>query len=259
MPTIKESLYFNYNGISCKTYNLMNVNVGGSGMFEETFHASRNINETKVKGNDTPLFNSIDEDPLQFQLTIAFTKAYTDADIDNIIVWLFQDNYKPLYFEDKPNKIYYCMPSGEAQIAHTGLKQGYLTVTMRCKSSKIYSPQQLTPLYDLSTNPSGGFTFSINNTGHEDIYPEISITKIDNGALTFTKDGEIFEIQNLTNLEQIYINCEKEIIETDAIGVSHYDDVIGDYFDMMLKLGNNTIKVEGTCKVQFRYVFKYKF
>lgn len=258
MPTIKESLYFNYNGISCRDYNLMSVNVNGSGMFEEVFHTSRNINETKIKGNDTPLFNGIDEDSLQFELTIAFTKEYTDTDIDNIIVWLFQDNYKPLYFEDKPNKIYYCMPSGEARISHTGLKQGYLTIAMKCKSSKIYSPQQLTPLYDLSVN-SSGYTFSINNTGHTDIYPEISITKIGDGVLTFTKDGEIFEIRNLTNLEQIYINCEKEIIETDAVGISRYDDVIGDYFDMMLKRGSNSIKVDGTCKVQFRYVFKYKF
>jgi phage-related protein len=257
MPTIKDSLYFNYNGISCKTYNLMNVNTD-NGMYNETFHASRSINETKVKGNDTPLFSGIDEDPLQFTINIAFTRNWTDADIDNVIVWLFQDNYKPLFFEDKPSKIYYCMPTGDASISHTGLKNGYLTVTMRCKSSKIYSPQQMTQLYDLSTN-SGTYNVSINNTGHVDIYPEISITKVGAGKITFTKNGEIFEVNNLTNGEQIYINCEREQIVSDAVGVYHYGDVVGDYFDMILTRGNNTISIQGTCKIQFRYVFKYKF
>ena len=257
MPTIKESLYFNYNGISCKTYNLMNVNLSG-GMFEDNLHANRTIKETAVNGSDTPIFNGVEEEPLEFPLTIAFTGKYTDTDIDNVILWLFQDNYKPLYFEDKPNKIYYCMPNGDAKIFHNGLKQGYITITMRCKSSKIYSPNQTTSLYDLSTN-TAKYRVNINNTGHVDIYPEISITKVGNGSITFTKSGEIFQINNLTNGEDIYINCEREIIETDAVGVYHYDDVIGDFHDMILKRGTNAIDIEGKCKIQFRYVFKYKF
>jgi phage-related protein len=227
-------------------------------MFEERFHASRTINETKVKGNDTPLFNGIDEDPLEFTLTLAFTDEYTDDTIDNIILWLFQDTYKPLYFEDKPNKIYYCMPNGDASIAHNGLKQGYLTVNMRCKSSKIYSPEQLTPQYDLSNNVES-YNVTINNGGHVDIYPEISIIKIGAGNITFTKDGQIFEVRNLADAEEIYINCEREIIETDAVGVTHYDDVVGDYFDIVLNRGDNIINIQGTCKIQFRYVLKYKF
>lgn len=256
MPTIKESLYFNYNGISCKTYKLMNVSLD-SGMFDEAFHASRSINETAIRGNDTPLFNDVTEDPLEFEMTVAFESQWTDTDIDNIIVWLFQDIYKPLFFEDKPSKIYYCMPVGEPRIVHTGLKKGYFTITMRCKSSKIYSPQQTTALYDLSVSSSQ--TVTISNTGHVDVYPEISITKVGAGNITFTKNGEIFEVRNLTDQEEIYINCEREIIETDAIGIYRYDDVVGDFYDLALKRGSNTILVQGKCKVQFRYVLKYKF
>lgn len=259
MPTIKDSLYFNYDGVSCKTYNLMNVNLS-NGMFEDTLHASRSINETQVRGSDTPLFNSVEEEPLQFDMVIAFTKEFTDTDIDNVIVWLFQDVYKPLYFEDKPNKIYYCMPIGDANIVHTGLKQGYFTLSMRCKSSKIYSPQKTSPLYDLSTN-TGRYSINVSNGGHVAIYPEISITKVGAGNITLIKSGKIFEIRNLIDREEIYINCEKEIISSDAekIGVYRYDDVVGNYHDMMLNRGNNTIYVEGNCKIQLRYVFKYKF
>lgn len=259
MPTTKDSLYFNYDGISCKTYSLMNVNTDNN-MYQDQFNATITINETKVKGSDTPLFDSIDEDPLQFTLTLAFTEQqWSDDDIDNIIVWLFQGMYKPFYFEDKPNKIYYCMPSGDSNITHNGLKQGYVSITMRCKSSKVYSPQQSTSSVDLSTN-TGTYNVSIANNGHVEIYPEISFTKVNNGIITFTKDGQIFEIENLTNGEQIYIDCGRQIIQTDAVGIYHYSDVVGDFFDMILNRGSNTIGVQGTCKdLQFRYTFKYKF
>lgn len=257
MPTIKQSLYFNYDGTSSKDFKLVNVNLD-SGMFDEQFVATREINETKVRGNDTPLFHGIDEEPLEFEMTIAFEGKYTEQDIDNVILWLFQDNYKPLYFEDNPNRLFYAMPVGDARIVHNGLKEGYITLNMRNKSSRVVSPQQLTPTYDLSAN-SGTYNISIENTGHLEVYPEISIKKIGAGNITITKDGEIFEVRNLTDQEDIYINCEKEIIETDAIGVSRYDDVVGDYYDMALAVGSNTFGVQGTCEITFRYTFKYKF
>jgi phage-related protein len=257
MPTILDSLYFTYDGISCKTYKLMNVNLS-NGMYTEKFHASREIVETTVKGSDTPLFHSVEESPREFELNIAFTQKYTDTDIDNVVKWLFQDNYKPLYFEDKPNKIYYCMPVGDSDIVHNGLRDGYITITMRCRSSKILSPLQTTPTYDLSTN-TAKYRVNINNTGHVVVYPEISIEKVGAGNITFTKGGEIFEIRNLTDRESIYINCEKEIIQTDAVGVYRFGDVVGDYFDMALNLGNNAIDIEGKCKVTFRYYLKFKF
>ena len=256
MPTIKESLYFNYDGKSCRDFGLINVNLDG-GMFEETLVASRAINETRVRGSDTPLFHSIDEEPLELQLSIAFKSTFTEEDVDGIIMWLFQDKYKPLYFEDKPHKVFYCMPIGDSIIAHNGLKQGYISINMRCRSSKIESPQNVTSTYH--SNSSSDTVVMIENIGHVEIFPEISIEKTGNGNVTIMKDGEIFEIRNLTNGEKIYINTEKEIIETDITGVYRYEDVVGDYFDMALSVGENTFTVRGSCKIAFRYRFKYRF
>lgn len=254
MPTISESLHFNYDGKSSKDFGVIHINLD-SGMFDEVFVATRSIVETKVRGNDTPLFHSVEEEPLEFDLPIAFTKRFTDEDIDKVVVWLFQDRYKPLYFEDKPNRVFYCMPVGEARIVHNGLREGYVVIHMRCKSSKIESPLKLTPTYDVSDS----HVFSIKNEGHVDIFPEISIEKIGNGHITIEKDGEIFEIRDLTDREQIYINTEKEIIVTDVIGITRYDNVVGDYHDMIMHIGDNEFKVTGACKITFRYKFKYKF
>lgn len=257
MPTIRQSLHFNYDGKSSRDFGVIHVNIDG-GMFDETLVANRTIVETDVRGSDTPLFHSVEEEPLEFNLVIAFTKKFTDEDIDNVILWLFKDEYRPLYFEDKPNKIYYCMPVNDSRIVHNGLRQGYITLNMRCKSSKIESPIYVTPTYDLSNN-TGDYKINIENTGHVDVFPEISIEKVGDGHITFIKNGEIFEIRNLTDREQIYINTEKEIIETDIVGVTRYENVVGDFHDMILELGDNEYIIQGTCKLRFRYKFKYRF
>jgi len=260
MPTIKEKLYFNFDGVSCRNFGLMHVNLD-SGMFEEQIHASREINETAIKGSDTPLFHSVEESPLGIELALAFTRKFTDKELEDVILWLFQESYKPLFFEDKPDRIFHCLAIGDPKLFHNGLKDGYVTIQMRCKSSKIVSPMIVSPLYDLSTN-QGKHRVNISNSGHVEIYPEISIEKIGAGNITFTNvsnGNKIFEIRDLTNLEKIYVNCEKEIIQSDAIGVYRYDKVIGEYLNMMLKRGVNNIDIEGRAKITFRYIYKYKF
>jgi phage-related protein len=255
MPTIKDKLNFSYDGIWSNSFGLIHVSLDSS-MFEETFVASREIVETKVRGNSKPLYHGLEESPLQFDMVIAFENEYTDDDIDNVVGWLFKNHYRPLYFEGKEDRVYMAMPVGDANIVHTGLKQGYFTITMRCDSSKIYSP---TILSDLVT-VVGTSTVSIENYGHYEIYPEISIRK--NGAGTVTiesldDDGDIFEVRDLTNQEDIYINCEKEIIETDLIGFYRYDKLVGEF--PRLGFGVNRFKVTGDCTIQFRYTKKYKF
>lgn len=258
MSTIKESLHFNYNGQSSKDFEIISVNTSG-GMFEEMFVASRDIIETRIAKNDTPYFQGLDTAPREFELQLAFVNGFTDELIDRVNTWLFQDIYKPLYFEDKPERLYYCLAVGDSSITHNGLNEGYITITMRCDSPFVYSPFFTTESYDLSTN-SIKFAITIENKGHFMLYPEISIEKIGLGKITFTNTsngGSIFEILNLTDKEKIYINCEKEMIETDIIGEYRYEDIIGDFLEF--SYGKNTIEVEGTCIIQIRYQYKFKY
>ncbi|SDX95987.1 phage tail domain-containing protein [Thermoactinomyces sp. DSM 45892] len=254
MPTTKDRLHFNYDGISSRKFGLIQVNLD-SGMFEEALIAERAIQETEVRGQK-PLFHSIEESPLEFDLTLAFERKFNESDLDNIILWLFPDTYKPLYFEDKPNKIYHCLPVGNSSITHNGLNQGYLTVTMRCDSPRIVSPLYYTPEVEVANEQKTSIT--IENKGHLTIYPEISIKKIGAGNITLMKDEKIFEIRDLTDQEDIYLHCEKEVIETDLIGFYRYDQIIGDFSTLSLQRGTNKIEIEGACKIQFRYRFLYK-
>lgn len=258
MPTIKDSLYFSYDGKLSQDFGLIHITTSNS-MYTDTLVGSRDILETRINGNDTPYFNGVTTSPIEINMEIAFENDFNDEMINEVVMWLFQDKYKPLYFIDKPDKVFYCLPIGDSNIVHNGLKQGYITLTMRCNSPYAYSPIYLSERYDLSTN-IGKYQIELENRGHFELFPEISIEKIEDGHLTFTNisnGGEIFEVRDLTNLEQIYINSEKEIIETDIVGVYRYDKVIGNYIE--LPYGRNIIEVEGKCKIQFRYQYKFRF
>lgn len=255
MPTIKDKLHFNFDGVWSSEYNLIHV-VTDSGMFEETLVASRDLVETKVRGSDKPLLQKIDTTPLEFDMTIAFEGVYTDDDLNNVIRWLFTNQYKPLYFEGKEDKIYMCIAIGDPHIYHNGLNQGYFTLHMRCDSPNVYSPSITTDAEEIIN--SGIITLI--NDGHSDIFPEISFLKKGVGNIiieSLDDGGNIFEIRDLTDLEDIYINCEKEIIETDAIGVCRYDNIIGEF--PRLLYGENRFKITGNCEIQFRYKNKYRF
>lgn len=258
MTTIKDKLYFNYDGIWSNEYDLIHV-VLDSGMLEETLIANRTILENKAKGNYKPFFSGIEESPLSFEMHIAFENKYTDKNLDDIVRWLFSDYYKPLYFEGKEDRIFYCMPDGDSLLTHNGLSEGYITINMRCNSPNLYSPVSFTPLYNIINNTKQ--TIDIYNNGHYVIYPEISIEKIGDGKVTIVSKNNgdaIFEVINLKNGEQIYINCEKEIIVTNSITNKYrYNDVLGEY--IKLSYGRNTFEITGNCKIQMRYQARYRF
>lgn len=257
MSTIRDKLYFNFNGESSANYNIVHVNLD-NGLFEEGFIASREIVEKTTIGNDNPIFNRLDYSPLEFELKLAFDKPYNDRIIDDIVRWLFVDYYKPLYFYGNEGKILYCMPVGEPLITHNGLNEGYLTVPMRSKSPFYYSPIIVSEVYDLSS--SGSKSIVLTNNGHFDIYPEISITATTVGnveIISKSNGGKIFQVRDLANTEGIYINTKREIIESDFIGVNKYDKVVGEYPYMIY--GDNTFEINGRCLISFRYQNIYKY
>lgn len=258
MPTIKEKTIFNYNGIWSDTFGLINVNLDND-MFDEILIANREIIEVQTRGSERPFHQGFRNEPIEFEMVIAFEDGFTKDKISDVINWLFVDYYKPLYFLGSEDKIFYCMPVGDSRIVHNGLSQGYFTINMRCNSPFVYSPVILSEKYDLSNGISK--TIELMNLGYGNIYPEISIQKIGNGNVSIqnlSDEGIFWEIRDLANLENVYINCEKEIIESDVIGLSRYGNVSGRNFPRLI-YGKNVITISGKCYIQFRYRYRYRF
>lgn len=137
-----EGIHFSYDGVYSVDMGLLNCTIDG-GMFEETFLPSRNIQEIKVAGRDKPYFQSIELEPLEFELTFAFEYGYSEQRLREVARWLFQPYYKPFYTVDNPNRVFYCMVEGDSSLIHNGVKQGYITLKMRCDGAYSYTQKTL--------------------------------------------------------------------------------------------------------------------
>lgn len=120
------------------------------GLYQEPFLPERRIVEKKIANREKPYFQTIEQEPLQFPMTIIMTE-WQNYDIKRRIArWLFQDYYKPLYFESNPERIYYAIIEGASEIFHNGVtdynaSHAYINVNVRCDSPYAYTPEYPLP------------------------------------------------------------------------------------------------------------------
>lgn len=84
------------------------------------------------------------------------------------------------------------------------------------------------------------------------IYPEIIIKKTDDGNIKINNinTGQVFQIDDMTDNEMVYIDNGKEIVHP----------YVGERFNgqfLYLIRGVNNLQVEGSCRIKFRYRHKY--
>ncbi|MNX70414.1 Phage tail protein [compost metagenome] len=224
-----------------------------SGLFDEAFAPTRSINETKVKGRYNPYFQGLEYEPITLKLTFAFEDSWDDKRIREVKRWLIQDYYKPLWFNESPDEIYYCIMVDEARHLHNGLKQGYITITMRCDGPFTYSPINLSKNFKVIDSQ----VTEIENLGDVICKPEIFIKKVGNGDISIinqTNGDKVFEFKNLLDGETVYVDCENEYIETNLMNTYRYNNFNNQYISMVV--GRNTLTLQGSAEIQFRYVFR---
>lgn len=248
-----ESVLFVYDGKYSSDYGLYNISLS-NGMYEETFTASRSIKETTVRGNLKPYFQGLEYEPLEFDLSFAFDKTWDDKTIREVARWLTQDYYKPLWFSEHPDRLFYCISVDDQKLVHNGLKQGYVTLTMRCDSPYSYTPVMTSGVHNFTAG-TGRIDFS--NDGDTILKPEIWIQKIGNGDVSIrnlTNRGAEFKFKGLLDNETVYVDNEREFIETSIPSTYRIENFNNNYMELVT--GVNTLEVTGACKINFRYQFK---
>lgn len=254
---IRSSLYFLFDGQNSQDFGIVSVNIS-SGMPEEPFMANRVINEVKIRGKDKPIFSTVTHDPLSFTLTFAFMNGFDSDALRKVTRWLSVSYFKPLQFSDNLDRVYYAMPSAESVLVHSA-GQGYITLTMRCDSPYSYSPTFLSPIYDLSSNSASGTQIQLVNNGDVSIYPEIYIDKVGNGNVSITNlsnNGNVFAYTGLVNGENVFTNCETELIISDLIPTTYRYSVFNNGF-LQIIYGTNNLLILGNAKIRFKYRYIY--
>src|SRR5690606_26839588 len=98
--------------------------------------------------------------------------------------------------------------------------------------------------------------FVIDNIGDDICYPEVWITKTGAGNISLintSNDNEEFAFTGLNNNETVYVNSEREYIESSLAMTTRYGNFNDNY--MQLPIGKNVFRINGRAKLQFRFQF----
>lgn len=252
---MRESLGIVYNGVNLLAENGVQI-YDESGLFSETFVASKKIIEEKIRGRDEPYFFGVERDPISFRLSFWFDENLSEERKRYFARILDQDYYCPLYTIDNPNRIYYAMCVDDSQHIHNGVQMGYVTLNFRTNSPYAYSPVYVEE-YDLSNNTANGAEIVFTNNGDVECKPIVEIKMVENGNFSIintTNRGEEFKFVNLQKDELVIVDCTSEEIESNV--KPRFDDFNDNYLSLVH--GNNYLKVYGKCILTFRYQFKFK-
>lgn len=251
-----ESMNFTYDGISSEDFGVVMVN-SGSGLFKEPFLANRTINEKSTASRDVPLFTGVSEKPLSFPLTIFIEEWEKRDNLRAIARWLNQKEYKPFWFETNPDRVVEALVEGTPQLIHNGIKDGYVTLNIRCKTHYYTSQPKV---YERTI--TGQHQDWINNDGDEIIAPYLEIKKIGNGNVqidTFMEGQQInnFIIKDMLDGEIAYVNCIDEQIRSSYANTERYlFDLFNDDY-LRFELGN-IYNTESSTKIVFKGNFSIK-
>ena len=252
---IRENLYFSYAGKYSYEYGLFNVNLD-SGMMQDLFAAPRTINEVAIRGKDKPYFQGIDRHPLTFPVTFAIPEPEDFNKLESIAKWLCgQRYYKPLIFAPDIHRIYYAMFIDDSNVIYTSADSGYVTLNVRVNAPYAYSPMFVTKEHEFNEIKE----IKINNIGQYPIYPEIFITMPGSYSAGFsvnnlTNENKGFSMSELSLNEELYINCEKQFINTSEDNTYRYNNMEGDFLELLP--GYNKLKLQGSAEIYFKYQCK---
>lgn len=254
---MKHYLDFYYNGEYSTSKGVFNV-VVESGLYEDKFLSERHVNTEFVKNQAKGYLLSVERIPFSFTLNLASKEPWTREKLDDIASWLDVEYFKEFYYVDDSDRRFFVMPTGSPTFTHTGTEEGYVTVEMTSISAYSFSPKYTTEEYNLSANSALGFVININNTGHYLLMPIIRIRKVGVGSIRIINEtdfGRIFEITNLIDGEEVFIDNETKEIKSEFTATYHYDDHNGNWLTLLK--GNNSLRVYGNCYIEFEYRFRY--
>lgn len=257
MP-IKDSLYFNYDGINSTEHKLINVNFN-VGLFDEYFLPEQELYIKQVPGRDDPYYMGNKKHPLQIDLEFAFEEGF-GADneyIQNVSRWLFQeDYYKPLIFSNAQDKIYYCMYVGDPNLLHNCNKDGLIQISMRNIDPYIRSPFYESDIYTSVEN------ITFDNLGDVELLPIIQLEILQDTDFTLINNTNETEMKftGLLNGDVLEVDLRYQMINATngENKIYRYDNLITD--NLRIDVGENQLSVvehanNWNMKLKYQYMF----
>ncbi len=257
MP-IKDSLYFNYDGINSTEHKLINVNFN-VGLFDEYFLSEQELYIKQMPGRDAPYYMGNKKHSLQIDLEFAFEEGFGEDNeyIQNVSRWLFQeDYYKPLIFSNAQDKIYYCMYVGDPNLLHNCNKDGLIQISMRNIDPYIRSPFYESDIYTSIES------ITFDNLGDVELLPIIQLEILQDTDFTLINNTNETEMKftGLLNGDVLEVDLRYQMIDATngENKIYRYDNLITD--NLRIDVGENQLSVvehanNWNMKLKYQYMF----
>lgn len=180
---------FTYNGITSQSKGVKIIRVSSSGFLKEKIIGDANITEIDMPGDYRPLLQRIQRSPFDFTLQIALLDStnepeqWTEQKRRDIFSWLFQSEYKPLIFADRPQVRYNVIAQSGLEL-NTMNERGYVEIAFRTDGPFAYS--NVSPIsITHSTSGAKSQLFTIDaGAAIDKIYPRVELTRQSASAAT---------------------------------------------------------------------------
>ena len=169
-------------------FKLINATLD-SDFYMQSIRGSRNIVEDKIPGRDIPYFYEIDDEPLEFEVTFAFSEVMTKTQIKQVARKFFAPVvYKELTFGDydlatttytAKTPTYKVIFHGETDINYVQ-QSANVNIFQVASTSTIEAPKENASVYTLNYLKTGATTQSYVKTGGSILSGENIITGITN-------------------------------------------------------------------------------
>jgi len=257
---------FMFNGESSTPYSIQLVKVNEGGMIGVPVAGGKSINEQYVSYRDKPWFYNANMQPMDMKMCFAFTSAtpWTEQQKQDTFDWLYSPRtYCDFKSDDFYNsdtstysKIYKLMFTSPLQFMTADLDYGYFELD--AKAYPFAYTEVVNQAVTVSSSPT---TVTINNPtnvrNHDNsyyYYPKIYVDLT--GAATSFKiintsdSNREFGLTGLDTSEQLYIDNELKVINTNSTGENRIADLTNKQWFRLVQ-GDNALQIYGTSSVTF--------
>lgn len=268
---VNSTKVFEYDGTSSTSFTPSIINATlNNDMYEFAPLGVKSIREQKVQGRDIPYFYNIEYEPMSFNMTIAFENYATQAEVNDVIKWLYLPRTPKLLKFPEYGLNYFGLFIGQPKFYYVGNNLngykfiGYIEVQFRANAP--YGWTDLIEQTETIINATGDI-HTTTNTGDFEIFPSFTIKnndiietppknlkiKIENDA-----NGTFFEYSILQG-ETLTFNGYTKILSSSIEGKNPYSTWWNkDY--LLLDKGDNDISISfiepGTHSIEMIYKFR---
>lgn len=250
-----QSKYFTFDGIKSSDIGVLAVRMESKATMPTIGSAS--IDHKQNKYRITPHVYSVTRENISLSFKIMVFDScgnigkWTPEKYREVGKWLIHNEYKPLMSPDDNGKMYYAILTDMTDFEIVN-NMGHMEVTFATNSPYAWSLPSIEVYSPIGDNP-----MILHNASNivDEYYPDIYLHSYEkqNIKMANLTTGQELVIKNVNKNELLFLDGQNKIITTNVFGKNIFKEFNREW--LYLKYGNNLVKIDGNCKIEFKSQF----